>query len=69
MVFVNGIQMNSVDFTATNGTTVVLTDARRAGDTVRVFSSVGASSLSAGLTLSITNVQNFAIAMSIAMGI
>jgi hypothetical protein len=68
MVFVNGIQMNTVDFTATDGTTVVLTEPRRAGDTVRVFSSVGASSLSSGLTLSITNVKNFAVAMSIAMG-
>jgi len=68
LVFVNGIQMNSADFTATDGSTIVLTDARRAGDTVRIFSSVGASSLSAGLTLSVTNVRNFAVAMSIAMG-
>jgi hypothetical protein len=68
LVFVNGIQMNSADFTATDGSTIALTDARRAGDTVRIFSSVGASSLSAGLTLSVTNVRNFAVAMSIAMG-
>jgi hypothetical protein len=68
LVFVNGIQMNSVDYTATDGTTVVLTEPRRAGDTVRVFSSVGASSLSSGLVLSVTNTKNFAVAMSIAMG-
>jgi hypothetical protein len=68
MVFVNGIQMNTADFTATSGTTVVLTVARNAGDTVRIFSSVGASSLSSGLTLSVTNTKNFAVAMSIAMG-
>ena len=68
LVFVNGIQMNSVDYTASSGTTVVLTEARNAGDTVRIVSSVGASSLSSGLVLSITNVKNFAVAMSVAMG-
>jgi cytoskeletal protein CcmA (bactofilin family) len=68
MVFVNGIQMNSVDYTATSGTTVVLATPRNSGDTVRIFSSVGASSLSSGLTLSITDTKNFAVAMSIAMG-
>ena len=68
MLFVNGIQMNSADFTATDGTTVVFTVARNAGDTVRIFSSVGASSLSSGLVLSVTNTKNFAVAMSIAMG-
>jgi hypothetical protein len=68
LVFVNGIQMNSVDYTASSGTTVVLTEARMAGDTVRIVSSVGASSLSSGLVLSITNVKNFAVAMSVAMG-
>ena len=68
LVFVNGIQMNSADYTATSGTTVVLTVARNAGDTVRVVSSVGASSLSSGLILNVTNTKNFAVAMSIAMG-
>ena len=68
LVFVNGIQMNSADYTATTGTTVVLTQARIAGDTVRIVSSVGASSLSSGLTLSVTNTRNFAVAMSVAMG-
>jgi cytoskeletal protein CcmA (bactofilin family) len=68
LVFVNGIQMNSVDYTATSGTTVVLTEARIAGDTVRIVSSVGASTLSSGLVLSVTNTKNFAVAMSIAMG-
>jgi hypothetical protein len=69
LVFVNGIQMNSVDYTATDGTTVVLAVARIAGDTVRIVSSVGASSLSSGLVLSVTNTKNFAVAMSVAMGI
>lgn len=69
LVFVNGIQMNSVDYTATDGTTVVLAVARIAGDTIRIVSSVGASSLSSGLVLSVTNTKNFAVAMSVAMGI
>lgn len=69
LVFVNGIQMNTVDYTASSGTTVVLTEARIAGDTVRIVSSVGASSLSSGLVLSVTNTRNFAVAMSVAMGI
>ena len=68
LVFVNGIQMNSGDYTATDGTTVVLTDARLGGDIVRIISSVGASSLSSGLVLSVTNTKNFAVAMSIALG-
>lgn len=68
LVFVNGIQLNSADYTATSGTTVVLSDARIAGDIVRIISSVGGASLSSGLVLSVTNTKNFAVAMSVAMG-
>ena len=69
LVFVNGIQMNSADYTATDGTTVVLTEARNFGDTVRVVASFGAASLVSGLTLNINNLQTFSVAMSVAMGI
>ena len=61
--------MNSADFTATDGTTVVLTEARNSGDTVRVVASFGAASLVSGLTLNVNNLQTFAVAMSIALGI
>ena len=40
-VFANGIALAAADFTATNGTTVVLTDARVAGDNI-IISSGGA---------------------------
>jgi hypothetical protein len=66
LVFVNGIQMNTADYTATDGTTVVLSDPRIAGDIVRIISSVGGSTLSSGLIL--TETKNFAVAMSVAMG-
>jgi hypothetical protein len=69
LVFVNGIQMNSIDYTATSGTTVVLAEPRNVGDTVRVIASFGSASLVSGLTLNITNLQNFAVAMSVAMGL
>ena len=60
LVFVNGIQMNNVDYTATNGTTVVLTEARVAGDTVRVVSSVG--------SVGLNSMQAVSVAMSVALG-
>lgn len=60
LVFVNGIQMNNVDYTASTGTTVVLSEARVAGDTVRIISSVGAAGLN--------NMQNLSIAMTVALG-
>ena len=59
LVFVNGIQMNSVDYTASNGTTVVLTEARVAGDTVRVVSSVG--------SVGLLNMQSLSVSMSVAL--
>jgi hypothetical protein len=68
LVFVNGIQMNSVDYTATSGTTVVLAEPRNVGDTVRVIASFGSASLVSGLTLNVTNLQNFSVAMSVALG-
>jgi hypothetical protein len=68
LVFVNGIQLNSADYTATSGTTVVLSDPRIAGDIVRIVSSVGGSTLSSGLVLNVTETKNFAVAMSVAMG-
>ena len=59
MVFANGIFLNSGDFTASNGTTVVLTFARTAGDVIKVI---------AGGTSSAANQsQSFSIAMSVAM--
>jgi hypothetical protein len=69
LVFVNGIQMNSIDYTATSGTTVVLTEPRNVGDTVRVIASFGSASLVSGLTLNVTNLRNFSTAMSVAMGL
>ena len=68
LVFVNGIQMNSVDYTATSGTTVVLTEPRNAGDTVRIIGSYGAAALVSGLTLNVNNLQTFSVAMSVALG-
>lgn len=60
MVFANGIFLNSGDFTASNGTTVVLTFARNAGDIIKVVSG-GTSSAS-------NQQQSFSIAMSVALG-
>jgi hypothetical protein len=59
MVFANGIFLNSGDFTASNGTTVVLNIARSTGDVIKVI---------AGGTSSAANQsQAFSIAMSVAM--
>jgi hypothetical protein len=58
----NGINLGSADFTAANGTTIVLNSARNAGDVVRVFY---------GMFAPATNVNQqkaFSIAMSIAFG-
>jgi hypothetical protein len=63
LVFVNGIQMNNGDYTATNGTTVILTEPRVAGDVVRIISSIAAPSFN------VSSIQNFSVAMSIALGI
>ena len=63
IVFVNGIQMNDGDYIATNGTTIVLTEPRVAGDIVRVVSTIAA------VNLVVSQLQNFSVAMSIALGI
>ena len=43
LVFMNGAKLNSADFTATNGTSVVLTSGATAGDIVEVVEYGGAS--------------------------
>jgi hypothetical protein len=58
-VFANGIALNNQDYTASNGSTVVVNYSRKAGDLIRVVS---------GGTSSSQNQQaNFAVAMSVAM--
>jgi hypothetical protein len=61
IVFKNGLQLNSSQYSAINGSTVTLTQACTAGDIVRVLSSLG--------SLGLTSVRNFSIAMSVAMGV
>jgi len=63
MVFINGIQMNNADYTASNGSTVVLTEARVSGDVVRILSSIISPEIN------VNALQNFSVAMSIALGI
>ena len=63
LVFVNGIQMNNGDYTATNGSTVILSEPRLSGDVVRILSSM------ASPAININSLQNFSVAMSIALGI
>ncbi len=59
MVFANGVFLNSGDFTASNGTTVVLNFSRNAGDIIKVI---------AGGTSSAANQsQSFSVAMSVAL--
>jgi hypothetical protein len=59
-VFANGIQLANADFTASNGTTVVVTTPRVSGDIIRTV---------AGLTSSsINNINALAIAYSVAFG-
>ena len=62
LVFVNGIQMNNADYTATNGTTVILTEPRNSGDIVRVISALAAPSVF------LNSAKAFSVAMSIALG-
>ena len=58
-VFANGVNLGNGDFTASNGTTVVLNQARVAGDIIRI--------ISGGSSSSINSIQSFSIAMSVAM--
>jgi len=60
MVFANGIFLNSGDFTASNGTTVVLNSARNAGDIIKI--------IAGGTSSSSNQQQSFSIAMSVALG-
>ena len=51
-MFANGVQLGSGDYTASNGTTVVLTDARAVNDIIRIVVSQGyAVSLQQAYTL------------------
>jgi hypothetical protein len=59
-VTANGIDLGSGDFTASNGSTVILNAARNAGDVIRIRSG--------GTSSTVNNIQNFSIAMSVAMG-
>lgn len=62
-VYFNGALLNSVDYTASNGTTVVLTDAAAAGDIVEfvTYNMVSVANI-AGLTLNSTSItSNIAI--------
>ena len=58
-IFANGVALGNGDFTASNGTTFVLNDARRAGDVIRFIAGVSSTG--------INNIKAFSIAMSIAM--
>ena len=60
-VFANGIALGSSDFVASNGTTVVVTYARKAGDIIRV--------VSGGTSSAANNIEAFSVAMSVALGI
>ena len=59
-VFANGIQLSSSDYTASNGTTIVLNTPRAAGDIIRTVAGVTSTT--------INNIQAFSIAMSVALG-
>ena len=59
-VFANGIQLANADFTASNGTTVVVVTPRISGDIIRTVSGLASSS--------INNINALAIAYSVAFG-
>jgi hypothetical protein len=59
-VFANGVQLPNADFTANNGTTVVLTVARVSGDIIRTIASQTSNT--------INNINALAIAYSVAFG-
>ena len=64
-VFANGIALAAADYTATNGTTVVLTEARVAGDNI-IVSSGGAFQAGGGGTT--TNALTFSTGLSLNSG-
>jgi hypothetical protein len=59
-VFANGVALGNGDFTASNGTTIVLYQARTTGDIIRVIAGVSSTG--------VNNIKAFSIAMSVAMG-
>ena len=59
-VFANGIQLGSGAIVASNGTTIVLNNARNAGDIIRV--------ISGGVSTQANNIQSYSLAMSVALG-
>lgn len=60
LVFVNGIQRGNNDFTATDGTTVVLGTPSASGDVIKVVFTMPA--------LNVNNFDSYALMMSIVMG-
>lgn len=60
-VFANGVALGSSDFSASNGTSVILNTPRNLGDVIRVWSA-------AAVTQSTQSLKAFSIAMSIALG-
>jgi hypothetical protein len=58
-VFANGINLDSVDFAASNGTTVVVAEPRAVNDRIKI--------VSGGSSTAVNNIQNFSIAMSVAL--
>jgi len=68
-VVINGSQLSSADYTATNGTTVVLTEAAVVGDSVRITSYSPVSLADTYRKAEVDQVANdTAIVMAIALG-
>lgn len=63
LVFVNGIQMNNGDYTASDTVSVVLTEPRKVGDVVRVIFSIVSPSIN------VNNIKSYSVAMSVALGL
>ena len=59
-VYANGVLLNQADFIASNGSTVVLVDGRKTGDTITVIAGVTANT--------VNSVQYLAVAMAVAFG-
>jgi hypothetical protein len=59
-VFANGVALGSTDFTASNGTTVVVNTARNVGDVIRTVTGITSTS--------INNIQSLSLAYAVAFG-
>jgi len=59
-VFANGIAQGSSDFTASNGTQIILNQGRVAGDVIRVVAGISSTGLN--------NIQGINLAMTVALG-